>query len=51
MTPTKAAPAEPRDKITILLPHDLVRRARLRAAELSVASMADTGLQVISRTW
>jgi hypothetical protein len=46
MTPTKQEPSEPRDKVTILLPHDLVRRARMRAAELSVASMADTGSQV-----
>jgi hypothetical protein len=45
-TPTKPAPAEPRDKITILLPHDLVRRARMRAAELSVDSMAGAGSQV-----
>jgi hypothetical protein len=46
MTPAKKEPSEPRDKVTILLPHDLVRRARMRAAELSVASMADTGSQV-----
>ena len=46
MTPMKPQPAEPRDKVTILLPHDLVRRARMRAAELSVASMAATGSQV-----
>ena len=46
MTPTKKAPAEALDKVTIRLPHELVRRARMRAAELSVASMGATGYQV-----
>src|SRR3984893_9999713 len=46
VTPTKPEHAQPRDKVTILLPHDLVLRARMRAADLSVASMADTGSQV-----
>jgi hypothetical protein len=46
MTTTRKASTGARDKITVLLPHDLVRRARLRAAELSVASMHASGYQV-----
>ena len=45
-TPIKKAPTVVTVKVTIELPSDLIRRARRRAAAMSVDSMEKTGTQV-----